>query len=129
MIYFSLSLKTLSIPGGLSNRKRKEIDSFNAKMHGAPIRKVPCYLIGQLAKNSAITKEKTSPWGKRNHWLCDFGYIMASVKSIGGRYVMIECYDNEKLKSFYSDNSFDEITTVPYEKIPMFQMIRKLVDE
>lgn len=55
--YFSLALKTLSIPETISNRYRKELDGFSAKFHGKPIQDIPCYLIGQLARNSNTPKE------------------------------------------------------------------------
>lgn len=125
--YFSLSLKTLSIPDGVSNRKRKELDGFNAKMHGEPIREVPCYLIGQFGKNSAIPKGKQILSGDE---LMEFAVtvVMSAVGAVGGRYVMVECHDKKVLLDFYNRNGFDEIARVPYAGIPMVQLIRKLVD-
>lgn len=49
--YFSFSLKTLLLPENMSISARKELDGYRGKIHGIPIRAVPCYLIGQLAKN------------------------------------------------------------------------------
>ncbi len=48
--YVSVALKTMTIPDTFSNRKRMELDGFSAKVHGDPIREIPCYLIGQLAR-------------------------------------------------------------------------------
>lgn len=90
--YFSLSLKTLSIPDGLSNNQRKELDGFNAKIHGTPIREIPCYLIGQLGKNSSLSKEQQILSGDK---LVDLAIsvVMTAFESVGGRYVMVECHD------------------------------------
>ncbi|MBP5194726.1 MAG: hypothetical protein J6Z42_01880, partial [Lachnospiraceae bacterium] len=50
--YISLALKILTVPASVSNRLRKELDGYNAKIHGQQISDFPCYLIGQLSKNS-----------------------------------------------------------------------------
>lgn len=56
--YISLALKILTVPAFVSNRMRKELDGFNAKIYGQQISDFPCYLIGQLSKNSSM---KTNP--------------------------------------------------------------------
>lgn len=43
--YLSLALKILTISEHESNRIRKKLDGFNAKMHGIPIQDFPVYLI------------------------------------------------------------------------------------
>ena len=43
-----------------SNRIRKKLDGFNAKMHGIPIQEFPVYLIGQLARDSRYTNSDLS---------------------------------------------------------------------
>ena len=100
-----------------------ELDGFSAKFHGDPIREIPCYLIGQLARNSNVTKESVS-----GMQLIDFALqvIAKSVESVGGRYVMIECHDNEKLIGFYNANMFTEISRIPDKENTMVQMIRKI---
>lgn len=50
----------------------------------------------------------------------------ASVEAVGGRYMMIECRDTEKLIRFYQNNSFKEISRIPDKDQPMVQMIRKI---
>ena len=52
--------------------------------------------------------------------------IAASVEAVGGRYMMIECRDTEKLIRFYQNNSFKEISHIPDKDQPMVQMIRKI---
>ena len=67
----------------------------------------------------------------RNHtgigntfFACDI--IAASVEAVGGRYMIIECRDTEKLIRFYQNNSFKEISRIPDKDQPMVQMIRKI---
>ncbi|MCD8053709.1 MAG: hypothetical protein LUF00_06640 [Lachnospiraceae bacterium] len=121
--YISLALKILTVPETTSNRIRKDLDGFSSKIHGTLINDFPCYLIGQLSRASNVPKESLS--GKQ---LVDFAYdvITAAVNSVGGRYMMIECHDNEKLIQFYEKNSFRVIARVPDEDKPMVQMICKI---
>lgn len=121
--YISLALKILTIPASTSNRVRKELDGFSAKIHGETISDFPCYLIGQLSKNSNVPKDSIS--GEMLiTFACDI--IAASVEAVGGRYMMIECRDTEKLIRFYQNNSFKEISRIPDKDQPMVQMIRKI---
>lgn len=121
--YISLAIKILSVPTSVSNRMRKELDGFSAKIHGEQISDFPCYLIGQLSRNSNVPKETIS--GKE---LLGFAQdvIATSVKAVGGRYMMIECRDKKELIQFYSENHFDEIARIPDEEQPMVQMICKI---
>lgn len=102
---------------------RKELDGFSAKFHGVQIRDIPCYLIGQLSRNSEVSKELLTGESLIG-FACDI--IAESVKAVGGRYIMIECRENEKLIHFYESNSFKEIAHIPDNKQPMVQMIRKI---
>ena len=43
--YISIALKILTVPESISNRIRKELDGFSAKIHGEKINDFPCYLI------------------------------------------------------------------------------------
>lgn len=121
--YFAVSLKVLILPDEMSVRARKEIDGYRGKIHGMPIREIPCFLIGQLAKNSNVNTEEIT--GKM---LLDEAYavIYSAMSSVGGRYVMIECQDNEKLLKFYKDNGFEEFLREPEGDKPMVQMLRKV---
>ena len=121
--YISIALKILSVPKDMSNRMRKELDGFSAKIHGEQISDFPCYLIGQLSKNSNAKSEEIS--GKQ---LIDFAsdIIAASVEAVGGRYMMIECRDEKKLIEFYKNNYFSEVARIPDFNQPMVQMIRKI---
>ena len=121
--YISIALKILSVPQDMSNRMRKELDGFSAKIHGDLISDFPCYLIGQLSKNSNVRSDGIS--GKQ---LIGFAsdIIATSVEAVGGRYMMIECRNEEELIQFYKDNYFREIARIPDENQPMVQMIRKI---
>ena len=121
--YISLALKVLTVAEKTSNRKRKELDGFNAKIKGKPISDFLCYLIGQLARNSDVSSDCLS--GKR---LIEFArdVISASVEAVGGRYVMIECRDAGGLVHFYQENGFSEISRLTDGEQPMVQMISKI---
>lgn len=121
--YISIAPKILSVPPETSTNKRKKLDGLSAKIHGKPISDFPCYLIGQLAKNSNIENNPLS--GKE---LLQFSYdiIQAAADAVGGRYMMIECHDNDKLIKFYTDNKFDEISRMSDGETLLVQMIRQI---
>lgn len=121
--YIALSLKILTVPEETSNRVRKEIDGLSAKIHGERINDFSCYLIGQLAKNSNISNN-----GISGAELIDIAcnVIATSVDAVGGRCIMIECKDEEKLIKFYSNNGFNVISKIPDDNQVMVQMIRKI---
>lgn len=119
--YYSIALKVLYIPHDYSNTQRKELDGFNAKIHGEPITDISCYLIGQLARNSRVSKDEIP-----GSVILDMAYsvILEAVEAVGGRVIMIECHNNEKLISFYESNGFTVISESPDNDIAMKQMIR-----
>ena len=121
--YISLALKILTVPISTSNRVRKELDGLSAKIHGEQIGDFPCYLIGQLSRNSNVPHDSLS-----GEEVLGFAQdvISTAVEAVGGRYMMIECRDTEKLINFYSANGFKEISRVPDNHQPMIQMIRKI---
>lgn len=122
--YISIALKILTIPDDVSNRKRKELDGLSAKIHGKQIGDFPCYLVGQLSKNSNI---KNNPISGNDLINYASDIIATSVDAVGGRFMMIECHDEEHLISFYQNNYFSEIARIPDNTLPMIQMIRKII--
>ena len=130
MGYFALSLKVLILPEEMSIRSRKEYDGFSGKIHGQPVREIPCYLIGQLARDD--NTDRTSLPGSViiNSAM---SVIEPSFRIAGGRWVIIECHNTQQLIDFYEKNAFKFIMDRPSrpspsdEEIPMVQMIRKLV--
>ena len=121
--YISLALKVLSVPEETSNRARKELDGFSAKMNGEQISDFSCYLIGQLSRASNVPSGSIDG-ARLIQFACDI--IAASVQAVGGRYIMIECQENEKLITFYAQNNFKEIARIPDGDRKMVQMIRKI---
>lgn len=124
--YVSIALKVLSVPDEVSNRKRKEIDGLSAKIHGEQIKDFSCYLIGQLSRNSNVAHDSISG---ADLLQASYDVIAAAIDAVGGRYVMIECHEEQKLMDFYSANGFEEISRVADENRPMVQMIRKIADD
>lgn len=124
--YVSIALKVLSVPDDMSNRKRKEIDGLSAKIHGEQIKDFSCYLIGQLSRNSNVAHDSISG---ADLLQASYDVIAAAIDAVGGRYVMIECHEDQKLIDFYSANGFEEISRVADENRPMVQMIRKIADD
>ena len=108
--YISLAVKVFTVPETISNRQRQQLDGFSAKEHGKQISNFPCYLIGQLARNSNVPKESIS-----GAELLNFAYdiIAISVDAVGGRNILVECHNNEKLVQFYLDNEFYKISQMP----------------
>ena len=121
--YISLAVKVLTVPETISNRQRQQLDGFSAKEHGKQISNFPCYLIGQLARNSNVPKDSIS-----GAELLNFAYktIGEVVKLVGGRNILVECHNNKKLMQFYLDNGFYKVSQVPYESQSMVQLIRRI---
>ena len=121
--YISLAVKVFTVPETTSNRQRQQLDGFSAKEHGKQISNFPCYLIGQLARNSNVPKESIS-----GAELLNFAYdiIAISVDAVGGRNILVECHNNKKLVQFYLDNEFYKISQMPDENQTMIQMIRRI---
>lgn len=121
--YITLALKVLSVPPETSINTRKKLDGLSGKIHGKAIENFPCYLIGQLARNDSVTK-KMLPGEE----LLRFSYdiIATVVEAIGGRYIMIECRDEEGLLSFYSQNDFKRMSESSDGDYLQIQMIRKI---
>ena len=124
--YFALALKVMRVPEELSNRARKELDGYSGKIHGKRIKDFPCYLIGQLARNSNISADVLK--GKE---LISMAHdvISVAVHAVGGRYAMIECKDNQKLINFYSANGYQEIARIlDNDHATMVQMITRVYE-
>ena len=123
MGYFALSLKVLILPEEMSNRNRKALDGFRGKIHGVPVREIPCYLIGQLGRNSAITSDSISGTLLLEHAI---SVIEQAVDAVGGRWILVECHNEDGLISFYEKNQFRHILNKPDNDVPMVQMIRRV---
>lgn len=122
--YFSIALKVLSVSEQFTNNQRKNIDGLSAKIHGERISDFPCYLIGQLSRNSSVSKSTISGEEIINH---AFSIIKSAMINVGGRAIMIECRNNKKLIDFYSNNGFHLIDNIPDGENAMIQMIQVMV--
>lgn len=120
--YFSLALKVLAAPENLSNRQRLSLDGFSSKMNNLPVSLFPCYLIGQLSRNSNVPKDAISG-DELINLACSI--IDNSVDAVGGRIILVECHPNQKLINFYKHNGFSEIARIPDDQKPMVQMIKR----
>ena len=120
--YISLAIKVLTVPEKTSNRTRQKIDGLSAKARGKLLSHFSCYLIGQLARNSCVPKASISGME-----LLNFAYdiVASAVEAVGGRYILIECHDDEKLVQFYLDNGFEVLSRIPDEDKKMVQMLRR----
>lgn len=118
-----MAVKVFTVPETTSNRKRQQLDGFSAKEHGELISNFPCYLIGQLARNSNVPKESIT--GTEILSIA-YSIIGEAVKAVGGRNILVECRNTEKLVKFYLGNGFDRVSQVPDENQAMIQMIRKI---
>ncbi|GHU43638.1 hypothetical protein FACS1894111_09560 [Clostridia bacterium] len=113
--YFTLSLKSLEFRDKLSKGKIKDIDGFSKKVQGVAIA-----LIGQFGKDETKAKEVS---GKDLLGICmDKIYQVHTL--IGGRYVLVECHDAEKVVDFYRVNSFEVLQLDKSDDY--LQMIRRL---
>jgi len=115
LAYFTLSLKSLEFRETLSKNKVKEIDGFSKEVKGVAI-----ILIGQFGKDENIAKNVS---GKDLVDLC-LEKIYQVNTLIGGRYVLIECQDIDKVIGFYRNNGFELLQTDKSDKY--LQMIRRL---
>lgn len=123
--FISVGISILSISDEISNRIRKELDGFSSKKRGTPLSNFPCYLIGQLAKNSNVEDKGISGFQLIEHAI---DIIKASVQKVGGRYILVECRRDDNLLDFYKENDFkpmmllgddDDVTN-------MVQLIKKI---
>lgn len=121
--YVAVALKVLSVPEGLSVRRRKELDGLSGKYHNLPIDSFPCYLIGQLARNSNVPPESLTG---DELLQTAYDYILDAVKAVGGRYILIECKEEEKLVLFYTRNGFEEFNRTSDGKTNLVQMLKKI---
>jgi hypothetical protein len=66
-------------------------------------REIPAFLIGQLGRNANIDKTKIS-----GNKILDYAIdtILEARKLVGGRVIILECQDENKLIEFYEKNKF-----------------------
>ena len=113
--YFTLSLNALSFRENVSKNTIKRIDGFSKDIKAAGI-----ILIGQFGKDCILAKHTS---GETLLNTC-METIYKAQEIIGGRFVMLECLNIEKVVSFYVKNGFEFLQ---YDKKDKYmQMIRRL---
>lgn len=97
LAYFSVAIDRLFIQEDISK-------SFRRKLNGIfENDRVPCYLIGQMARGDACPKELLS--GKE---LLEQALNILSHANdlVGGRFVRVDCKESDGLLAFYENNGF-----------------------
>lgn len=115
MAYFTLSLKSLEFRDAISKNKIKDIDGFSKEVKGVAIA-----LIGQLGKSENKTKNVS---GKDLMELCMHKLYQVHTL-IGGRYVLLECREIDKIVDFYQNNNFEFLQVDKSDNY--LQMVRKI---
>jgi len=115
LAYFTLSLKSLEFRDTISREKIKDIDGFSKEVKGVAI-----VLIGQLGKDEGLAKG-VSGKDLLDHCMEKIYQVQAL---IGGRYVLVECHDINKVVDFYHINGFERLQLDKSDNY--LQMIRRL---
>jgi len=124
LAYFTLALQVLKVPGSFSNRKIKNLDGFNAKIHGERITEFPAILIGQLAKND-LYKDRLSGFELMQYCMST---LLDGQMRLGGRIVMLECKDIPYLICFYEQFGFIKLER-DYQEGDLIQLIKILRED
>lgn len=121
--YYSIALHVLYLPptqAELSNRDRKDIVGFSHKRRdGSLICEVPCYLVGQLAKNVSAPPDINLA-----SILEEVYKTIAQAHSIvGGRVMALDC--KEALVPRYEEQDFTRLGNADSEGL--YHMFRKII--
>ncbi len=95
--YFTLTLSILKIVEDVSKNTLKKLDGISKDKTEFPI-----YLIGQLGKNEVFWNEINGSYLLESA----ISNIYDAYEVVGGRAVLIETLNNEKLIKFYTENGF-----------------------
>ncbi|MEO2116897.1 MAG: hypothetical protein ABGW92_00615 [Methanocaldococcus sp.] len=97
LAYFTLTISILKIVDDISKKTLKKLDGISKEK-----REFPIYLIGQLGKNDKFWNEI-----KGSRILQEaIDTICNANEIVGGRVILIETLNNEKLIKFYEENGF-----------------------
>lgn len=99
--YFSLSIKEISLTSIPSKSKIKKIDGLSKNATSAK-----AFLIGQIGKNFSI---ENNPLSMQKILEEAYAYIHKAQEIIGGRMILIECENVDKLIKLYEDHGFTKI--------------------
>jgi hypothetical protein len=108
MGYFSLTLKTFSIPkASVSNTTFKRLSRYGKMSNNNSEIALPMPFIAQLGKNYT---------NKNNRYIsgsalleCAFEMISIVQHIVGGKFMHLECEDHPSVVNFYKDNDFSRL--------------------
>ncbi len=104
--YFAITNKATTIKKFvISKTKRKKILKYAKYNNEYKGYNIALPLIGQLGKNYNNGYDKLITGDILLKFACD--KIKETQNILGGRYVFLECEDNEKLREFYESNGFE----------------------
>ncbi|MBQ7067534.1 MAG: GNAT family acetyltransferase [Synergistaceae bacterium] len=103
--YFSLTIKPVSIHvSTISKSMARKLERISVLDENAGTYTVSAYLIAQLGKNFALSKEKRISGDELLELALDIIYQAKYL--LGGVIEFLECEDNEALMNFYERNGF-----------------------
>ena len=94
-----MSFKEIVLNDDVSKSQAKRLDGFSKKAE-----KFRAFLIGQIGKNSAIENNPVTLKKILEHI---FPILLQAQDAVGGRVILIECDDEEKLLALYQVNNFN----------------------
>ena len=98
--FFSLSLSCLEVPDEISANMKRKMRGFGR----SSAKTVPCYLLGQLAREDSAPHDSVSLQSVLDIVL---GYLDTIQEAIGGRFLRIDCED--KLIHLYEAYGFKKV--------------------
>jgi hypothetical protein len=109
---FSLALSNMRVQKGVSRTQRRRLNGiFEDDL-------VPCFLIGQLARNDQYPEEIGGDEIVAHAMsICKMGHDL-----VGGRFVRVDCRDIPGLVDFYERNGFRRLQTD--DKTGLLQLVR-----
>lgn len=103
--YFSLSFKDVTLDTAkISNTKIKNLDGFSKRATS-----LKAYLIGQIGKNNLIADNPICLNSILNEI---YSVIIQAQSLVGGRVIILECENNDKLISLYEDHGYTILDVV-----------------
>jgi len=107
--YFALALKHLILGDDISKTRRKKLNGLFIPENNV----VVGYLIGQIAKNDLFKDNVTG----RQLLRYALDLIEIAKRSVGGRFVIVECTTEQKLLKYYAENGFELLKIDPEDQM------------
>lgn len=99
--FVSIALKTTFIDASISRSLRRRLDGIFLN------ESVPCYLIGQLAKNDLFVSRIE---GFELLRMAE-AFVSRAHDLVGGRFIRVDCENKPKVVHFYAANGYKELQT------------------